>query len=327
MRKSIISILAAMMTMALLLGIAFADPWETFKNTAYSRSDVVIGPGFDFTTSSDGVATFTNGLIVSSGKDVDIGGDINVTGNGTINGNWAVNGSVIDNGVIEDATYINDTLGVSGTTSLNVTTVTNASASGTLGVTGTTSLNVTTVTNGYASGTFGVAGVSSLNATTVTTLVASGDTYLNSTTVSTGDTMAVTDADGLTVGGVIVPQSVPVSIYIGSSPVDGTIWTAPYACQILSIKEAHSVAQNTAFPNTGSVSLYKAADGENSGAGTILHNTTMYLNSTVDTVVTPTLNAATGATTLAAGERIVANFNGTVTTLAGMGISIDIKRV
>lgn len=146
-------------------------------------------------------------------------------------------------------------------------------------------------------------------------------------TVATGQTWAITSADKLTVGGKIVPQTVPVSVYIGASPVDGTIWTAPYACKILSIKEAHSTAQNTAYPNTGSVTLYKAANGENSGAGTALHNSTMYLNSTADTVVTPTMNAATDATTFAANQRVVANFNGTVTTLAGMGISLDIQRL
>jgi len=60
MKKLTISILS-LIAIAMLVGIAFADPWETFKNVAYSRSDVTIGPGFDFTTSAAGTVTLTNG--------------------------------------------------------------------------------------------------------------------------------------------------------------------------------------------------------------------------------------------------------------------------
>lgn len=250
--------------------------------------------------------------------------------------------------------YASSTANVAGTSALNYTTITDGRVADDLyavHLMGLTSeLNATSSTTNVVSGhshlnqtyTAGLvdSGTSNLNATTTTTLTTSGlvqlggsanivenDLYLNNTDVGTGNTLAIVDADGLTVGGKIVPQSIPISIYIGSAPVDGTIWTAPYACKILSIKEAHSVAQNTAFPDTGSVTLYKAANGQNSGAGTALHNATVFLNSTVDTVVTPSLNAATGATTFAANQRVVANFNGTVTTLAGMGISLDIQRL
>jgi hypothetical protein len=53
----------------------------------------------------------------------------------------------------------------------------------------------------------------------------------------------------------------------------------------------------------------------------------MWLNSTINTVVTPTLNAATGAVNLADGNRICLDFNGTMTTFAGGSVTIHMKRI
>lgn len=67
MKKLTISILS-LIAIAMLVGIAFADPWETFRNVATSRNSIVIGPGFDFTTSAAGTCTLTNGATIPSGK-------------------------------------------------------------------------------------------------------------------------------------------------------------------------------------------------------------------------------------------------------------------
>jgi len=67
MKKLTISILS-LVAVAMLVGIAFADPWETFRNVATSRNSIVIGPGFDFTTSAAGTCTLTNGATIPSGK-------------------------------------------------------------------------------------------------------------------------------------------------------------------------------------------------------------------------------------------------------------------
>lgn len=198
---------------------------------------------------------------------------------------------------------------------------------GNLAVSGSTISNGKTTDPIWVDDLFYVTDTAALNATTVTTLVTSGDSYLNGTTVGTSDTLAVTTADKLTVGSVIVPQEIVLTIPIGASEVDQTAFIADDAWQITKIEEVHSVAQNTAYPNTGSLSVMKCTGTQAPGSGAALHNTTMYLNSTVETVVTPTLNAATGALNLADGNRIGLNFNGTMTTFAGGCVTIHMKRI
>lgn len=192
--------------------------------------------------------------------------------------------------------------------------------------------------NGVFSGNVSVDGLLSSGSTSVDgkisdvlwiddALYVSNTTTLNGTTISTGDTLAVTSADKLTVGGVIVPQEMILTIPIGTSAVDQTAFVADDAWQITKIEEVHTVAQNTAYPNTGSLSVMKCTGTQAPGSGAVLHNTTMYLNSTVETVVTPTLNATTGALNLADGNRIALNFNGTMTTFAGGAVTIHMKRI
>lgn len=269
--------------------------------------------------------------------------DLYVAEDTTIAGNLAVSGSTISNGKTTDPFYVNDLFYVSDTSALNYTTVTDLRASDDgyftddVGIGGTAALNETTATTVVVSGhshlnqtyTAGHvdSGTSELNATEVTTLVASGASYLNGTTIGTSDTLAVTTADKLTVGSVIVPQEMVITAQIGASEVDQTVFIADDAWQITKIEEVHTVAQNTAYPNTGSLSVMKCTGTQAPGSGSALHNTTMYLNSTVETVVTPTLNAATGALNLADGNRIALNFNGTMTTFAGGCVTIHMKRI
>ncbi|MCK9571117.1 hypothetical protein M0R72_19365 [Candidatus Pacearchaeota archaeon] len=140
-------------------------------------------------------------------------------------------------------------------------------------------------------------------------------------------TLSVGSADGLTVNSVIVPQEMVLTIPIGASEVDQTAFIADDAWQITKIEEAHSVAQNTAYPNTGNLSINKCTGTQAANAGAHLHNTTMWLNSTINTVATPTLNATTGALNLADGNRICLDFNGTMTTFAGGSVTIHMKRI
>ena len=140
-------------------------------------------------------------------------------------------------------------------------------------------------------------------------------------------TATITSADGLTVGGVIVPQEMVLTIPIGASEVDRTAFVADDAWQITKIEEVHSVAQNTAYPNTGNLSINKCTGTQAPNAGAHLHNTTMWLNSTINAVATPTLNAATGALNLADGNRICLDFNGTMTTFAGGCVTVHMKRI
>ena len=135
MKKLTISILS-LIAIAMLVGIAFADPWETFRNVATSRNSIVIGPGFDFTTSAAGTCTLTNGATIPAGGTLagtvtgDVTGDVtgNLTGDvtGDVTGNVTASGTVqaeqltstddariADDLTVNDLT-INETLNIDG---------------------------------------------------------------------------------------------------------------------------------------------------------------------------------------------------------------------
>jgi hypothetical protein len=168
-------------------------------------------------------------------------------------------------------------------------------------------------------------GSSNIKGALTTTLTAKVGGTATADAIVSNTTATVTSADGLTVGGKIISQTYTTTLNILSAPVDTPFWVAPFACKVLSINEEHTTAQNTAFPNTGSVLIYKASDGAASAVA--LHNATMYLNGTARTKQAPTLNAATGATSLAANQHLYADFNGTQTTLAGLSITVQYQRV
>jgi len=218
--------------------------------------------------------------------------DGNITATGTVSA-----GTTISNGKIDDGLWVDDSLYVSNTSALNATTVTTLAASGKANIGGA----VTTTSTAKVGGA------------------------LTGQSITSNSTVTVTSADGLTVGDKIISQTYTTTLNILSAPVDTPFWVAPFACKVLSINEEHTTAQNTAFPNTGSVLIYKASDGAASAVA--LHNATMYLNGTARTKQAPTLNASTGATSLAANQHLYADFNGTQTTLAGLSITVQYQRV
>ena len=147
------------------------------------------------------------------------------------------------------------------------------------------------------------------------------------TTVASNKALAVTTADKLTVGGVIVPQKMIINVPINTSDVDRSVFIADDAWQITKIEEVHVTAQNTAFPNTGSVTVTKCTGTTAPGSGTAMHNATSYLNGSANTVVTPNLTGNTPDLVLADGNRLGLNFNGTMSTFANGLITIHMKRV
>lgn len=119
MKKLTISILS-LIAIAMLVGIAFADPWETFRNVATSRNSIVIGPGFDFTTSAAGTCTLTNGATIPAGGTLagTVTGDVtgNVTASGTVQAEQLTStddARIADDLTVNDLT-INETLNIDG---------------------------------------------------------------------------------------------------------------------------------------------------------------------------------------------------------------------
>lgn len=168
--------------------------------------------------------------------------------------------------------------------------------------------------------------VATLDATGTLTL--SGTTSANGNwTIATGKTLTVTDADALTVGAVIVPQTQSFSAEILAASVDKHVFIAPRAIKITAIKEIHSVVGST----SAVVDVRKITDTSAPGAAassTVKEflQTAFDLTATANTTQTGTLSATAADITLAAGDKIAFNFGGTITGLVGV-VTVTYKAV
>jgi hypothetical protein len=151
-------------------------------------------------------------------------------------------------------------------------------------------------------------------------------TITNGGTIPTGKTLAVTDADKLTIGGLIVPQKIELSFEIKpfATVTEYDLWVATAAYQVTAIKAVPSTVQGGALTAT----ICKAT-----GATAPVKTTTpmhaadaLDFNATAYTVQTPSLTATTADLQLAAGDRIGIDFSAALT--AGHGVvSITLKRI
>lgn len=138
-------------------------------------------------------------------------------------------------------------------------------------------------------------------------------------------------ADGMTVGGVIVSpyRSISVQIPINSLCVDQNIFIADRALQVTRVDYNHATAGNDA--GAVNVQLAKQTGTQAIGSGTNLltNNTNAGFNckGTANTVQNGTLTATTASLQLAAGDRLALDFTGTVTTLAGVTVTVQLKPI
>lgn len=151
-------------------------------------------------------------------------------------------------------------------------------------------------------------------------------TAVNSFTFATGKTVALTDADSLTVGGVIVPQSLVINwTNIGASNASGDyVFVAHRALQVTSIQ----VVQRAQGGSGCVIDVEKLTSTTAPGSGTVMGTGSYNCNSTVNnTVTTYTLTGTTGTLQLAAGNRIGLKLAGTLTALAGATVTIQMKAI
>lgn len=137
----------------------------------------------------------------------------------------------------------------------------------------------------------------------------------------TATTLAVTDADALTVGGAIVPQEEVIVWKIDASSVDENIFIAADAWNITHIEEVHAVAGS----HGDSVTLMvRVCDGTETPAnGDAAQNATIDLKGTANTVQAAALSATK---TLADGDRIALDYTGNLTALAGGVVTVHMAR-
>jgi hypothetical protein len=153
-----------------------------------------------------------------------------------------------------------------------------------------------------------------------------GETINSDMTIAASKTLAVTTADKLTVGGVIVPQFEQLSFAIQplATITEYDLWVAPAAFQVTKIDVVPSTLQGGALTAT----IVKAT-----GTATPVKTTTpmhtadaINLNTGAYTVQSPTLTVTTADLQLAAGERIAVDLSGAA-SVAHWNVSITLKRI
>jgi len=165
---------------------------------------------------------------------------------------------------------------------------------------------------------------------TVTGSTISSGTINESITLATAKTATFTDADSVTIGGVIVPQRFRVEFNLpGTMPATaanyGVFFTADVAYEVTSAIERHETAGNNGSAVT--IMLTKVASGTAKSAGTDCLSAGISLKGTADTNASGTLHATPANYRLAAGDSLAWVLTGTPTTCAGLSATVTLKRI
>jgi hypothetical protein len=113
---------------------------------------------------------------------------------------------------------------------------------------------------------------------------------------------------------------------IASSVADVQFFTAPVKCEVVGIREIHAVAGNDAGEVTGTIRRCQGTEAATAGDD-LLGSTKIDLKGTALTEQAPALTSTTANLTLEAGDRLSLDVTGTTTTLAGVILSVLLKRV
>jgi hypothetical protein len=119
----------------------------------------------------------------------------------------------------------------------------------------------------------------------------------------------------------VAPARGIVSFNLATSAqlTDQVFFIAPHALKIEKIDCVYATANGAAFTAT----IKKVADGDALTSGVAMHTADEFdLNSTTNTVQTATLSVVPGVTNLAYKERLGIDFTGTITSVAGLVVTI-----
>lgn len=285
------------------------------------------------------LVTVNNKGIVTAGSASLAAGTITTSTPWTFTQTWNA-GGVTFNGILENIT---DTASTAGSTLLDLQvaaaskwavtkagvvtqagglTITGALAGATTGsFSGAVSMTALTATTGGFSSTV------SMTALTATTGTFSGLIAANAgITTAAGQTATVTDTDKLLVGGNKIPNTQTFTCYgMNVNSLSGDcMFIADRAYQVTAIK----VEQKTQG-GAGCVADVEKLTGTTApGSGTVMGTGSYDCNATVNnTVTTYTLTGTVSTLQLAAGDRMGIKLGGTLTALAGLTATIQLKAI
>ena len=121
-------------------------------------------------------------------------------------------------------------------------------------------------------------------------------------------------------------QYIVANHYIASSVADVQFFTAPVKCEVVSIREVHATAGNDASDVTGTIRRCQGTEAATAGDD-LLGSTKIDFKGTALTEQAPALTSTTANLTMDAGDRLSLDVTGTTTTLAGVIITVLLKRV
>ena len=120
-------------------------------------------------------------------------------------------------------------------------------------------------------------------------------------------------------------QYIVADHYIASSVADVQFFTAPVKCQVVTIREVHATAGSDGSAVSGTIRRCQGTEAAT--AGDDLLSATINFKGTALTEQTPALTSTTANLTLEAGDRLSLDVTGTTTALAGVIITVLLKRV
>lgn len=114
--------------------------------------------------------------------------------------------------------------------------------------------------------------------------------------------------------------------YIAGTVADVQFWTAPVKCEVVGIREVHAVAGDDAGAVTGTIRRCQGTEAATAGDD-LLGDTKINFKGTALTEQAPALTSTSANLVLEAGNRLSLDVTGTTTTLAGVIVTVLLKRV
>ena len=127
-----------------------------------------------------------------------------------------------------------------------------------------------------------------------------------------------------------VPQNIEnktVNLLLNASCVHQCFFTATRACKVIAVSEVHATAGTDGSAVSLQVTKDTGTDAPGAGTDLLTNNTNAGFNmkGTANTVQNGTLVATAATVTLAAGNRLSLDFAGTITTLAGVQVTVTLE--
>jgi hypothetical protein len=120
-------------------------------------------------------------------------------------------------------------------------------------------------------------------------------------------------------------QYITATHYIAGTVADVQFFTAPVKCEVVAVREVHATAGSDGSDVTGTIRRCQGTEAAT--AGDDLLSAAINFKGTALTEQTPALTATTANLILEAGNRLSLDVTGTTTALAGVIITVLLKRV